>query len=138
MDGRIESSVAVGADWELESDSRREYWSWTGVALYLLLPVDLLTTMYAAAVHGVMAETNPVVRWALATGPGPLVALNLLALVVSVTFVAGYLRLVRRSSGVEAWVMARSFECWMGSLVAVGLFVFANNLAVIVLGGSLL
>jgi len=138
MDGSNESRPAVGTDWELEAESRREYWSWTGVALYLLLPVDLLTTMYAAAVHGVMAESNPYVRWALASGPGPLVALNLVALVVSVTLVAAYLRLVRRSSGVEAWVMARSFECWVGSLVAVGLFVFANNLAVIVLGGSLL
>jgi len=34
--------------------------------------------------------------------------------------------------------MARSFELWIEGLLAVGLFVFANNIAVIVLGGSLL
>jgi hypothetical protein len=128
----------VGADWGIDAVDCREYWNWTGVALYLLLPVDLLTTLYAAAVHGVMAEANPYVRSALEYGPGRLVALNLLVLCVSVTLVAAYLRLLRRSSGVEAWVMARSFEVWLGSLIAGGLFVFANNLAVIVLGGSLL
>jgi hypothetical protein len=108
------------------------------VALYLLLWLDLLTTLYAAAANGGGAEANPHVRAALAHGPGRLVALNLLALLASVTLVAAYLRLLRRSSGVEAWIMARCFETWVGSLVAAGLFVFANNLAVIVLGGSLL
>ena len=131
-------AVAVGADWGIDAADYREYWDWTGVALYLLLPLDLLTTLSAAAVHGVMAEANPYVREALASGPGPLVALNLLVLLVSVTLVAAYLRLLRRASGVEAWVMARSFEAWVGTLIAVGLFVFANNLSVIVHGASLL
>lgn len=127
----------VGSSWEVGAGHRREYWSWTGAALYLLLSLDLLTTLYAAAVHGVMAEANPYVRWALAQGPGRLVALNLAALFVSVTLVAAYLRILRRSSGVEAWVMARSFECWVGGMVAAGLFVFANNLSVVVHGRSL-
>jgi hypothetical protein len=55
-----------------------------------------------------------------------------------VTLFAASLRLLRRTTGVEAWIMARSFEGWIGTLIAVGLFLFANNLAVIVLGGSLL
>jgi hypothetical protein len=128
----------VGADWGVDAVDCREYWNWTGVALYLLLPVDLLTTLYAAALYGTSAEANPYVRSALECGPGRLVALNLVVLFVSVTLVAAYLRLLRRTSGVEAWVMARSFEVWLGTLIAVGLFVVANNLAVIVLGGSLL
>jgi len=128
----------VGADWGVDAVDCREYWNWTGVALYLLLPVDLLTTLYAAALYGTRAEANPYVRSALENGPGRLVALNLAVLFVSVTLVAAYLRLLRRTSGVEAWVMARSFEVWLGTLIAVGLFVVTNNLAVIVLGGSLL
>lgn len=127
----------VGADWHVGAANVREYWSWTGGALYLLLSLDLLTTLYAAAIHGPMAEANPYVRAALAHGPGPLVVLNLAALLVAVTLVAAYMRLLERSRGPEAWVMARSFELWVGGLIALGLFVFANNLAVIVLGGSL-
>lgn len=128
----------IGADWHVGAANVMEYWSWTAGALYLLLPLDLLTTMYAAAVYGPMAEANPYVREALVHGTGRLVALNLAALLIIVTLIAAYIRLLERTRGPEAWVMARSFELWVGGLIALGLFVFANNLAVIVLGGSLL
>lgn len=128
----------IGADWEVGAAHVREYWTWTAGALYLLLPLDLITTMYAAAIYGPMAEANPIVRSALAHGPGRLVVLNLAALFLVVTLVAAYMRLLERTQGIEAWVMARSFELWVGGLIAAGLFVFANNLSVIVLGVSLL
>ena len=127
----------VEGDWRVDAASVREYWSWTGGALYLLLPVDLLTTLYAAALYGPAAEANPYVRHALDHGVPRLVAMNLAVLAVAVALVAAYMRVLSRTRGVEAWVMARSFELWAGGLIAVGLFVFANNLSVIVLGGSL-
>ncbi|WP_254840549.1 hypothetical protein [Natronomonas marina] len=127
----------IGANWHVGTGKVREYWSWTGGALYLLFSLDLLTTLYAAALYGVGAEANPFVRQALSRGVPRLLALNLAGVVVTVALLAAYIRLLERTRGVEAWVMARSFELWVGGLLAAGLFVFANNLSVIVLGGSL-
>ena len=123
--------------WRVETGAVEEYWSWTAGALYLLLTLDLLTTIYAAGLYGRAAEANPFVRRALAAGVPSLVVLNLLALLAVSALVYGYIELLTAVRGVRAWVMARSFELWIGGLVAVGLFTFANNLSVIVLGGSL-
>ena len=123
--------------WRVEAGVIEEYWSWTASALYLLLTLDLLTTIYAAGLYGHAAEANPLVRQALDAGVPNLVVLNLLALLVVAALVYGYMELLTTVRGVQAWVMARSFELWVGGLVAAGLFVFANNLSVIVLGGSL-
>ena len=115
-----------------------EYWSWVGGALYLLLTLDLLTTIYAAHLYGPQAEFNPLMRWALGQELHVLVGLYLGVLLLLVGLFAGYFQLLRRSSGTEGWVLAKSFELWIGLLIAAGLFVFANNLSVIVLGGSLI
>ena len=131
-------NVDVESDWRVGHDHLREYWSWTGVALYLLLTLDLLTTLYAAALYGPAAESNPFVRAVLTRGVFRLVTLNLAALALSVGLLAAYIRLLRRTRGLEAWFLARGFEAWLGGLIAAGLFVFANNLSVIVLGASLL
>lgn len=128
----------VGRNWRVHNSTLREYWSWIAGTLYLLLPVDLLMTLYAAAVHGIGAEANPYIRWALSQDVLALVALNLAALVVLVGLFFVYVRVLHAARGREAWVMARSFECWVGCLLAAGLFVFANNLSVIVYGRSLL
>ena len=129
------SEIAPG--WRVEAGVIEEYWSWTAGALYLLLTLDLLMTIYAAGLYGRAAEANPLVRQALDAGVPNLVVLNLLALLVVAALVYGYIELLTTVRGVQAWVMARSFELWVGGLVAAGLFVFANNLSVIVLGGSL-
>lgn len=134
-DGAAESA---GGGWRVRESRRREYWSWVAGALYLLLSVDLLSTLYAVGLHGPAAEANPYVRWALTQDVAVLVALNLLALALLVALFYGYLRLLVAARGVEARVMARGFELWVGCLVAAGLFVFANNLSVIVHGRSLL
>ena len=123
--------------WRVEAGVIEEYWSWTAGALYLLLTLDLLTTIYAAGLYGRAAEANPLVRQALDAGVPNLVVLNLLALLVVAALVYAYMELLTTVRGVQAWVMARSFELWVGGLVVAGLFVFANNLSVIVLGGSL-
>lgn len=109
-----------------------EYWSWIAVALFLLLTVDLLTTMMAAGVSGVHAEVNPIVRWALLRGTPYLVAVNLVALFLLVVLFYGLLRLIRETPEPYDDVVAVSFEVWVGLLVASGLLVFANNLLVIV------
>ncbi|MDZ7700936.1 MAG: DUF5658 family protein [Halobacteriales archaeon] len=115
-----------------------EYWGWIAAALFLLITVDLLTTLYAAAVVGIYAEANPVTRWLVARGPVALVAVNLAAVGLVGLLFYGLMELVRvtpdRLRGPFMWLI----ELWLGVLLAAGLAVFANNLAVIVTGRSLL
>jgi len=115
-----------------------EYWDWVAVALFLLLAVDLLTTLAAARLVGTGAESNPLMRWLL--GRGVLVVIGAhLAVVVLVTGCFGLLvERLRRTPSPANKYFAFAIEAWLGVLVAVGLGVFANNLSVIVLGGSLL
>jgi hypothetical protein len=115
-----------------------EYWDWIAVALFLLLAVDLLTTLAAARAVGPGAEGNPLMRWLL----GQDVLLVIGAHLVVVVLVTGCFRVLvdrlRRTAPPADRYFAFLIEAWLGVLVAVGLGVFANNLAVIVLGRSLL
>ena len=114
------------------------YWDWFAVALFLLLTVDLLMTMGATIVYGLDAEANPLMRWVLAQGLLTIVVTHLLVLLLAV---AGFGLLIRHGQSLQGRRERRfrlSTELWLGLLVAGGLLVYANNLAVIVLGGSLL
>lgn len=113
------------------SERLEEYWSWVAVALFLLLAVDLLTTIFAAGVVGTRAEANIIVRWGLEQGPAYLIAINLGALVLLAVLFYGLIRLSREAPEPFDDIIALSFEIWIGLLVAVGLLVFANNLLVI-------
>lgn len=125
--------------WPTASPPRtREYWDWLAVALFLLLTVDLLTTMAAAHVAGTAAESNPVMAWALGAGVPVLVAVHLLALVATVLLFAAVTGRVESTPAPADRYVGLLVELWLGVLIAVGLAVFANNLAVIVLGASLL
>lgn len=116
----------------------REYWDWIAVALFLLLGVDTLTTIYAAEVFGAEAEANPIVRWALEQGVLTLVLINLLAIGLVAVIFYGLIELIRTSPEPYDWVISRALEIWIGLVVAGGLVVFANNVSAIVLGKSLL
>lgn len=115
-----------------------EYWDWVAVALFLLVSVDLLTTLAAAEVAGRAAERNPLMRWLLGRSLGVVVAVHLAVVVlVTLTFRAVVGRL-RRTPAPQSRYFALLVELWLGLLVAAGLAVFANNLSVVVLGRSLL
>lgn len=115
-----------------------EYWDWVAVALFLLTTVDMVTTIYATAVVGPGGESNPFVRWALRQGPMAFAATNLLATVLAVLFFYALVEMIRTSPPPFDRYLALAVELWLGLLVAAGLFVFANNLLVIVYGWSLL
>lgn len=118
-------------------DRRREYWSWAAGALYILLTLDLITTLYAASIYGTAAEANPWMRWALQQGVATLVLVNLAALVVLVVLFYGMIELTVRAPDRHEQTIALTFEVWLALVLAVGLVVFANNLAVIVHGENL-
>ncbi len=118
--------------------SWERYWDWFAVALFLLLTVDLLTTMGAALIYGLEAETNPIMRWILSQGAATIIATHLAVLLLAA---GGFGMLVRYGEGLTGRAADRfrlSFKLWLGLLIAAGLVVYANNLAVIVLGDSLM
>ncbi|MFB6171808.1 MAG: DUF5658 family protein [Haloarculaceae archaeon] len=115
-----------------------EYWSWVAAALFLLVTVDMLTTVFAAAAVGPGAEINPLMRWALRQGPLALLAVNLAAVVVATLMFSGLLEMVHRTPRPVDRYLAFLVEVWLGLLLAAGLAVLANNLSVVVLGRALL
>ena len=114
-----------------------EYWAWAAAALFLLVTVDLLTTMYAAAAVGRAAEANPLVRWALGRPLPVLVGLNLAAVVLAALVFHGVVETYRVTPPRVRPYYGLVIEAWLGLLVASGLAIYANNLAVIVHGASL-
>lgn len=115
-----------------------EYWSWFAVVLFLLVTVDLLTTIGATLLYGTAGEANPLVARLVTRGPAAVAAANLAVVVLAAASFSGVVRAVRRTPAPYDTYLAYLVELWLGLLVAVGLFLFANNLAVIVLGDSLL
>lgn len=115
-----------------------EYWSWLAVALFLLTTVDMITTVYAAYVVGVIHESNPVIRWSLSRGPLVFMGINLTAVIVVTVLFDQLMQLLNRVSAPFDRYLAAGIEAWLGGLVAGGLVIFANNLAVIFFQQSLL
>jgi len=115
-----------------------EYWSWAAVALFLLVTVDLLTTLAAAQQVGSAAEANPLVRWTLGRSVALLVAVNVAAVVAVTACFRLLMAMLRRAPDPYRRYFAFGIELWLGGLLAAGLFVFANNLTVVVFGESLL
>ncbi|MFB6353888.1 MAG: hypothetical protein ABEJ92_07350 [Halobacteriales archaeon] len=115
-----------------------EYWGWIAAALFLLVTLDVLTTIYAAHAVGLDAEANPLTRWLVRQGPAVLVGVNVAAVVLVGVLFYGLMELVRVTPDGRRRPLMRLIEAWLGVLLAAGLAVFANNLAVIVLGRSLL
>ena len=114
-----------------------EYWDWLAGALFLLLSVDLLTTLYAAHVVGVDAEWNPMTRWLLGEGSAVLVGANLVAAVLVVSMFWGIIEQLQVTPSRLQGAFALAIELWLGALLTVGLAVFANNVMVIIAGVSL-
>lgn len=113
------------------------YWRYVTATLFLLIPVDMLTTLYASYVYGPSAEANPVMRWALQQGVGAVVGLNIVALALAALIFYGLRELIARSEPPYNHIIGRATEVWLAFLIAGGLFVFANNLLVIVAQVSL-
>ena len=115
-----------------------EYWDWIAVALFLLVTVDMITTVYAARSVGLAGEANPLVRWSLASGPVAFGVVNLLTVVVVASLFDRVVGALERTRSPYDRYLAAAIEAWLGGLMAAGLLVFANNLLVVFHGRSLL
>jgi hypothetical protein len=99
-----------------------EYWDWFAVALFVLITVDMLTTMYAAAHAGPAAEANPFMRWAIGQGVLAMTAVNLAATVLAVGIFYGLMRLFEDAGQPWDRYAAVGVELWLGTLIAGGLW----------------
>lgn len=116
----------------------QEYWDWVAVALFLLITVDLLTSVFAAEVVGLEHEQNPLMVWPLSEPVPVMVGVHIgVGVLASLGFWLLF-RLVEHSEGKPGRVLQFLVEVYLGLLVASGLLVFANNLSVIVRGASLI
>lgn len=115
-----------------------EYWDWFAVALFILITVDMITTIYAAWYVGPTAEANPLMRWALGQGMLMVTVVNIAATVIAVGGFYVLMQLVETTTAPYNRYLAFSVEVWLGVIIAAGLFVFANNLFVIFHGQSLI
>ena len=115
-----------------------EYWDWIAVALFLLVTVDMITTVYAAYSVGIAGEANPFVRWSLASGPVIFALVNLFTVVVVAGLFDRVIGTLKRTPAPYDRYFAAGVEAWLGGLLAAGLLVFANNLYVVFHGQSLL
>ena len=113
------------------------YWRWFAIVLFVVITLDMLTTMYATDAVGLQAEANPLIRMALERGVLWYTALNLVVLFVSVGGFKVLSRVAQASDPPYDRYFERVLQLWLGLLLAAGLFVFVNNLSVIVYGQSL-
>lgn len=113
------------------------YWRLAAVAVFLLVPIDMVTTMFAAYVYGSGAEANWIVAHAIEEGPVVFAGINLIGgFLVSLIFY-GLIELIESSPHEHQRALGLAFEAWVTILIGIGLFVAANNISVIVLGQSL-
>jgi len=115
-----------------------EYWEWFAVALFVLVTLDLVTTAGAVAKYGLDAEANPLFVWLIRQGPVALFGAHLVVVVLAAAAFAGVIHSLRQTAPPYDRYFAYFVEVWLGLLLAVGLFIIANNLSVVVLGNSLL
>lgn len=117
----------------VEADDRvGRWWFWFAVALFLLLPLDLFTTLLAVGTYGIGVEANPIMRWLLQQG---LVAVTIANLVV-VGFVVYLFHVaidrIQRVPPAYRSMVDPAISAWIGFLILAGLVLVANNLLVLV------
>lgn len=110
------------------------YWWWFAIGLVFLLGIDFATTVTAMSIHGLGAETNPLMRWLLGQGIVTTLMVNLAVLFLATL---GFSRIVAIGRSLDGTVARRYRQCcslWIASLVLVGLLICLNNIAVITIG----
>jgi hypothetical protein len=114
------------------------YWRLVGAALFALIPMDLLSTGLAVRAVGVSYEANPLARWALTQGFHVYLLAKLLTGAVVFGLFVALGRLTARLPGRTRRWFTRLMTAYLLCLLAVGLVVFLNNMAVVLVGESLL
>ena len=124
---------------EYKKEVRRRhqrYWKWFARALFLLLTLDILTTLLATAVYGTDAEINPFMVWLIELGPVVLILVHLLALVGVTLAFSQVIKVIESVASPADVALEVLLEIWLGLLLTAGFVIVINNLFVIVFGRS--
>lgn len=116
----------------------RQYWVYFAVGLFLVVVLDLFTTIVATAQYGVAVESNPLMRWLLLQGPAVVAAAHIVVVLVVVSLFSRVIQAARGASTSTARRLETAIRLLLGAMITVGVVVVTNNVVVIVLGHSLL
>lgn len=109
----------------------RQRWLWFGVALFLLIPLDLFTTLLAVATYGLAVEANPLMRWLLRQGLFATTAVNLLVAGIAIVLFQLLTERVGRLPPSQRHMFALGVNVWIAILIVGGILLVFNNLLVI-------
>lgn len=108
------------------------WWVWFTVALFLLLPLDLLTTLFAVAEYGVAAEANPIMEFLLRQGLLAVVGVHLVVIALVVSFFHVVVARFRVSNRHSRRLLAPIITVWILILNIAGCLIVTNNILLIV------
>lgn len=117
-----------------QPETERQYWLWFALLLFLLLPLDILTTMTAEFLYGIGYESNPIMQRLLLLDFIPFILVHIFAGLLAICFFNGVLLMGREYNTTDTWKYYRVLEVWLGFGITAGLLVFVNNLYVIYTG----
>lgn len=116
-----------------------EYWSWFAWMVYLLISVDLLMTSLAIDVRGIGGELNPFIIDMFQSGVEFVILGHLSVLIFSSVCFLIMLEAFDRSPGIVSdssdYIRehpAIALDVWIGTIFALGIALFTNNLLVII------
>jgi hypothetical protein len=106
------------------------WWGWFAVALILLIPLDLFTTLLAVGAYGTVVEANPIMRWLLHQGLVVVTLANLGVVALAVVLFDAAIDHIQRVPPSYQPVLTHAVNVWLGFLIVAGVVLVANNLLV--------
>lgn len=107
------------------------WWGWFAVALILLIPLDLFTTLLAVGAYGTVVEANPIMRWLLEQGLVAVTLVNLGVIGLAVVLFDTAIDHIQRVPPSYQPMLTYAVNIWIAALIAVGVILVANNLFVL-------
>lgn len=108
------------------------WWLSFGVALFLLVPFDLFTTLLVVGKYGTMVEANPIMRWPLQQGLFAVATVNVVITGVTVVMFHVAIGHIRRAPPSYHRPLTKVVNIWVGTLLVGGVVLVANNLIALV------
>lgn len=105
-----------------------EYWSWFTLIIFLMIPVDMITTSFAIYAHGIEHEANPFMAVVFQSEWYVFLGVHLAGALLAITIFYGVLQMGKKT---QEWLQPTYYlvmEIWMGFWLAFGLALYANNL----------
>lgn len=113
-------------------DQVDRWWFWFAIALFLLIPLDLFTTLLAVERYGTGIEANPLMRWLLQQGLFAVTVVNLAVVGFAVYLFQAAIGRIQRVPPRYRPLVAHAVTAWIGFLILAGVVLITNNLLVLI------